>query len=106
MRGIAEAVGAGRDEAGQGAGPEQVLARLVGALEREQDAGQGSLRSRQQEVTAGLRLEARGLGEGARARIEAVALLRPGRGLDKGDRNRGRGLAAWKKDRMHVRNRP
>ena len=97
VRGIAEAVGAGREQAGQGAGPEQILARLVGALEREQDAGEGSLRSRQQEVSAGLRLEARGLGEGARARIEARRAAPPrSRAVTKVT---GTAVAAWPRGR-------
>ena len=47
--------------------------RFVGRLEREQHPGEAAVRARQEQVTAGLRLESGGRREGACARIEPVA---------------------------------
>ena len=103
MRGVGEAVDARRDEARERSRPEQVLVRFVRGLEREQDAGEIAFRSRQEEVPARLRLEAGGVREGARARIEAVAKLAPCCRVHKSYRNRRGGVAAREKDRMHRR---
>ena len=61
--------------------------RIVGGFEPEQDAREGSLRSREEKVPPGPRLEAGRLGKGALARIEALAQLRPGCGGDERDRD-------------------
>ena len=101
VRGIGEAIGAGRQQAGQRPGRERVLVGGPGGFEREQDAGQAALRRGQEKVTAGLGFEAGGVREGARARIEALALLTPGLRGHEGHRDRRGGLAARKKHRMH-----
>ena len=101
VRRIGEPVGAGGQEPRQRARPEQVLVRVVDALEREQDLGQPAIRGRQQDMTAGLRLEAGSLGEGPLARIEALAHHRPDRSVNEGYWNRRGRLAGRKKDRMH-----
>src|SRR6266849_1242076 len=51
-----EPVAAERQQAAERPRPEQVLVRIVGAFEREQDAGKPALRPRQEQVTARLRL--------------------------------------------------
>ena len=65
VRRIGEAVGAGREEPGERARPEQVLAPVVGGSSPNRTPASAAVRARQQEVAAGLRLEAGGVGEGA-----------------------------------------
>ena len=78
-----------RDQGGQGTGSEQVLDGILGGLEPEQDPGQPAFHPREQKVSASVRLEARGLREGTRVRIELRAPLLPGRGGHERDRHRG-----------------
>ena len=101
MRGVGETIGAGRQQAAQRSGPEQVLAGIIVRLEREEDSGKGALGPGQEEVAARLRLETGSLREGALMRREALAHLTPCRRADKGYRDRGRCLAAGQKDGMH-----
>src|SRR5262249_16992742 len=72
MRGVGEAVGACGKQSGERARPEQVLVRIVGSLEREQDAGQAAFRARQQQVPAGVRPETGRIGEAAVVRIKSL----------------------------------
>ena len=88
VRRVGEAIGAGRQQAGQAAGQEAVLLRLVGAFQAEQDAAQRAIRGRQQQRLPGLRLELRGLGEAPRGGGEPLAHLRVVVGRDEPDRNR------------------
>ena len=88
VRRIGEAIGAGRQQAGQRPGRERVLVGGAGSFEREQDAGKAAVRRRQEEVTARLGFEAGGVREGARPPIEALALLTPGLRGHEGHRDR------------------
>src|SRR5262245_10147478 len=103
VRRVGEAIGTGREQAGQRPWPEQVFAGLIGGLEGEQHAGERTVACRHQQVPAGLGLEARGVGEGALARIEALAQVAPGRRVYEGYRDGRAGLAARKEDWMHGR---
>ena len=70
MRRIGEAIGA-RPAAGRGARrAEQVLVRIVGGLEGEQDPAEPARGCRQQKMAASLRFKARGLRVGACGRID------------------------------------
>src|SRR5262249_38314511 len=82
---------------------EQVLVRLIAGLEREQRTGQPAVDGRQQQMPTGLGLEAGSVGEGALARIEALALFLPGGAADEGYRDGRSGMTARKKDGMHGR---
>ena len=95
MRGVGEAIGARRQRRRERTGPEQILGCIVFALEREQHPGERPV------VAADLGFEARGIGEGPRARIEPLAQGGPGGRVNEGYRNRRGGMAAGKKDRMH-----
>ncbi len=88
VRRVGEAIGAGRQQAGQAAGQEAVLLRLVGAFQAEQDTAQRAIGGRQQQRLPGLRLELRGLGEAPRGVGEPLAYLRIIVGRDEPDRNR------------------
>ena len=101
MRGVGEAIGARRQQRRERTRPEQILARVVPGLEREQHAGKAPVGRRQQKVAAGLGFEARRVGEGTRARIEPPAQVAPSGRVNEGYRNRRGGMAAGKKDRMH-----
>jgi len=103
VRGVGEAIGARRQRRRERTRPKQILAGVVFALEREDDAGKRPIGPRQQKVAAGLGFEARGIGEGPRARIEPLAQGGPGGGVNEGYRNRRGGMAAGKKDWMHRR---
>ncbi len=88
VRRIGEPVGARRQQGGERARPQQILGLVVRVLEPEQHARQRAVGAGQQEVPAGLGLEAGGIREGAAARIEAVADFGPGRGGDERHRHR------------------
>src|SRR5262249_44952741 len=103
VRGIGEAIGARRQQGRQRTRPKQILARIVLAFEREQHAGKRPVGRRQEEVTAGFGFEARGIREGTRAPIEALAQAAPRGRVNEGYRDRRGGVAAGKKDRMHRR---
>src|SRR5262249_9624386 len=96
-----ETIGARGHQSRQCARPKQVLVGLLGTLERKQDAGKTALGRGQEAVAACLRLEARRIHEGTRARIERLAQLAPGRRVNEGYRNRPDRPAAGKKNRMH-----
>src|SRR5262249_35829037 len=83
-----ETIGARGHQSRQCARPKQILVGLLGALERKQDAGKAALGRGQEAVAPRLRLEARGIHKGARARIERLAQLAPGRRVNEGYRNR------------------
>ena len=99
MRRVGESVAAGGEQAGQSAGPKHVLVPVVGGFEAKQDAGERAVGAGHQHMTASARLEARGVGKGALALIEAFADVRPVRRCDERDRNR-RSLAARKENRI------
>jgi hypothetical protein len=96
-----EAIGARGQECRQRAGPKQVLVGLLGTLERKEDASKTALGRGKEAVAARLRLEARGIHEGTRARIERLAQLAPSRRVNEGYRNRRHRLAAGEKNRVH-----
>src|SRR5262249_25324567 len=98
-----EPSGARRQRRRERTRPKQVLARIVLALEREDDAGKRPVGRRNEEVAACLGFEAGGIGEGTRPRIKPLAQVAPRRRVNEGYRNRGGGVAAGKKDRMHRR---
>ena len=72
VRRVGEAIGAGRQQAGQAAGQEAVLVGPVGGFQPEQHAAQRAVRARQQQRLPGLRLEFRGLGEAPRRGAQAA----------------------------------
>ncbi len=101
MRGVGEAIGARRQQRRQRTRPEQILAGVVLGLEREQHAGKGPVRRRQQKMAPGLGFEARRVGEGTRARIEPLTQVAPSGRVNESYRNCRGGMTAGKKDRMH-----
>ena len=99
VRRIGETVSAGRQQAGQRAGPEQVLGRIVSLFQTEQNAGELACVVRHDEMLAGLRLKTRRLHENQLARVENFRRL--GEILGGDEQNRHRLLVGLHEDRMH-----
>ena len=100
--GIGEAIGAGRQQAGQCPRRKRVLVGGPGGFEREEGAREGALRPGQEKVTARLGFEAGGVRERTCPPIEALALLTPGLRGHERDRDCRGGVAARKKHPMHA----
>lgn len=97
---VGEPIGAGGQQVGEAAGQERVPVGLRVRFKRKQHAAQPTGLARQQQVPTGLGLEARRIGEGASAGVEAVAQRRPIRAGDEPDRDRRRG-AGHDESRVH-----
>ena len=101
VRRIGEAVDARRQKARERARAETVEVGIIRGFEREQDDRERALRPWQQQVPAGTRLKAGGIGKGTGVGVETRAQVRPCRS---GDERHGYGsgsLPAQEEDRMN-----
>src|SRR5262249_35386391 len=101
VRLIRKAIGTRRKDARKRSRPKQILLRIIGLFEREEDALDPAFSRGEQQVASGDRLKSGGIGVVANARIEAGAIFRPGGGVNEGYRDGLRDSSSGQKNVGH-----